>query len=1221
MKRFLAVLLVIALVFATPMTSTYAKKSKTKLNKKKITLTVGKTYKLKVKKKPAGKKVKWKSSNKKVATVSKKGKVKAKKKGKATITAKIGKKKYKCKVTVKAKKSPVVTTKPVATTKKPVVTTTESVVTTKTPQESTMVTTERQTTTNPVITTKAPATEAPTTTKAPATEAPTQPANIDWSKVAYLADGAEGGKLSNVYKVYCSDDKVQVVNIQKDADGETVIYVTFPIAVSKTTFDGAKIQGAGVGFPVSKIQNGETTVTVTDADNNNYVLVIYKAGSSDNPAQPTQPTQPQDTTEDPVTTKAVTGNVPAKPAGLTYAGNTDLPYYFAWAAQNDAESYNFYVNDVKIGTSTSSSYNAIEYFETVNAGIYTIAVTAVNANGESEKSSIQWEKQGAATQTTEKPVITTKDVTAPGQTDKPGTESGESKVPSIDKWNTYPDGATVNGNGISADLPAYTGGNPWDSQMTTNGLLLENGKTYKITVTLTSSVSRKFQVVLQSDGADQGNWSYLTQDVFSVEADKAYTYTKTITASNIQNNYLLGIMMGYVDNTASPAGKVTVTEAKLEEVSGSQTPSADVTTTTKKSEDTSIDVSDATWIEIGSANGITYSYNSNKTVKEVVSIQKPGFATEEGIYVTVNSGISSVTVNGNDAGYSKDGAGVIIHLSALTQELNTVVITHAEGTSTVVLKKGAGTGSNNPTNPGQQQTTIKNEEGSVYMPRTTAPTTKAVEDNTQPTQPVNFTVDSGLEQPFGVDLHAASTPGYLTVVWGAGNPNCYNVYVDGERRRTGVAAQSLTLPVYTEGPHTVKIATVSGLKESIPWEGTVTVSGTGEKETEEPKVPSSLQPKYNQGDIQSGKFMIQINNNSNGAWSDDEVYWCIVGLNSSNQYVYVERDGSLRVMTQDLNNITVNNRRMANLCHKVSECNKIYLTETLSSARIFVSYEKPVYLGVNDGGYAAPNLGDSSDPNFSTLYEFEEFTLTKTSNTSFNYWGNTTRVDYFAFPTITRLVGGNTYYGYDKTVGDTIGRQEAFDIFYATAPTAFKTLVNSLRIMAPCKTTFDAGQRYGNYFDSYINEFWTKYASQDLVVNTEQGSYVGRVINNRLQMRANGQGTVYYIDKPTTQDVLEGKGTLHMESAENRGTAAGGVELAIQAQICAAFNRGVATTPENWFKPSAYYKNDINNFYAGFTHKYSVNGYAYGFCYDDVNDQSTLLQNNDAKALIIDTRW
>lgn len=42
--------------------------------------------------------------------------------------------------------------------------------------------------------------------------------------------------------------------------------------------------------------------------------------------------------------------------------------------------------------------------------------------------------------------------------------------------------------------------------------------------------------------------------------------------------------------------------------------------------------------------------------------------------------------------------------------------------------------------------------------------------------------------------------GAVNVVWGQGNVNCYNVYVDGERRRTGVKAQSITMPVYFEEP-------------------------------------------------------------------------------------------------------------------------------------------------------------------------------------------------------------------------------------------------------------------------------------------------------------------------------------------------------------------------------------------------------------------------------------
>lgn len=114
----LCLVLVLSLVFSPDMAEA-KKKSKIKLNKKKVTLYVGQKVRLKVK--GTKKKVKWKSSKKKIATVSKKGTVKAKKKGTAKITAKVAGKKLVCKVKVKNKKIIKKTQKPVAPTKKPVV--------------------------------------------------------------------------------------------------------------------------------------------------------------------------------------------------------------------------------------------------------------------------------------------------------------------------------------------------------------------------------------------------------------------------------------------------------------------------------------------------------------------------------------------------------------------------------------------------------------------------------------------------------------------------------------------------------------------------------------------------------------------------------------------------------------------------------------------------------------------------------------------------------------------------------------------------------------------------------------------------------------------------------------------------------------------------------------------------------------------------------------------
>ena len=76
-----------------------------KLNKKTISLTAGKSYRLKASYAKGDSVKKCKSSNKKVATVSKKGVISARQAGKVRITiyTKSGKKAT-CKVTVTAKK-------------------------------------------------------------------------------------------------------------------------------------------------------------------------------------------------------------------------------------------------------------------------------------------------------------------------------------------------------------------------------------------------------------------------------------------------------------------------------------------------------------------------------------------------------------------------------------------------------------------------------------------------------------------------------------------------------------------------------------------------------------------------------------------------------------------------------------------------------------------------------------------------------------------------------------------------------------------------------------------------------------------------------------------------------------------------------------------------------------------------------------------------------------
>ena len=174
-------------------------------------------------------------------------------------------------------------------------------------------------------TTEKPTDAATTTEKVTETPTTHKVIDVDWSGVKYLEDGAEGGKLVNKYKAYCESDKVNIVNIQKNADGASVIYTTFPVAVSSTTAEEAKIEGAGVGFPVDSVKEGQNLFKVTLADNSTYDVYLYKEPVKVTTALPTTTQAP--TTVAPTekaTTVVPTTQAPTEKA-TTVAPTTQTP--------------------------------------------------------------------------------------------------------------------------------------------------------------------------------------------------------------------------------------------------------------------------------------------------------------------------------------------------------------------------------------------------------------------------------------------------------------------------------------------------------------------------------------------------------------------------------------------------------------------------------------------------------------------------------------------------------------------------------------------------------------------------------------------------------------------------------------------------------------------------------------------------------------------------------
>ena len=91
------------------------------LNRKKVSLKINQNYRLKLN--GNTQKIFWSSNNESVACVNSKGNVTAYSEGNAVITAKVGNKMFKCKITVKAEKTPEITPTPKPTaTQKPTAT-------------------------------------------------------------------------------------------------------------------------------------------------------------------------------------------------------------------------------------------------------------------------------------------------------------------------------------------------------------------------------------------------------------------------------------------------------------------------------------------------------------------------------------------------------------------------------------------------------------------------------------------------------------------------------------------------------------------------------------------------------------------------------------------------------------------------------------------------------------------------------------------------------------------------------------------------------------------------------------------------------------------------------------------------------------------------------------------------------------------------------------------
>lgn len=280
------------------------------------------------------------------------------------------------------------------------------------------------------------------------------------------------------------------------------------------------------------------------------------------------------------------------------------------------------------------------------------------------------------------------------------------------------------------------------------------------------------------------------------------------------------------------------------------------------------------------------------------------------------------------------------------------------------------------------------------------------------------------------------------------------------------------------------------------------------------------------------------------------------------------------------------------------------------SGRIWMSLGERLKFFLTPDGFVQPDMVNQSDPNRNILWDFSEFTYNDAG-----LWLNSTQVDMFAIPhavTVTGSDGSTSRRG--ELVAD--GRNKVIDAIRGMgSPWANAVQTRSdgtvLRVLAPSKATA-AGFMPGNYLDGYINNAWSTYTNKTLTVvpfgDRPDVKYFGRVSGNAMNFTNTSGQQVHTIQKPSTLDAWNCDGALAAPNDQVRGP--------IARTVCAALHR--TTLAERDVQPSGgpadFYRNATTDHYSRIIHANMTDGRAYGFAFDDVLAQESLVHHGDPRS-------
>ena len=486
-----------------------------------------------------------------------------------------------------------------------------------------------------------------------------------------------------------------------------------------------------------------------------------------------------------------------------------------------------------------------------------------------------------------------------------------------------------------------------------------------------------------------------------------------------------------------------------------------------------------------------------------------------------------------------------------------------------------------------------------------------VNSNTATLTVTNITAPAITTQPTNQTANVSGTATFTVTATGT-MPLTYQWFENGTAI-AGATAASYTTPVLAAtdngGKYSVTVTNATG----------VTVTSTTATLT----VGSYA--------IYPGYIGVDLNNNTNGVWTNSQIYVTVIGLDpATKQYGYLTFAGAIIDFTVNdssaANHLTTNGQNYGNYSFTLAESTLLKIPPFIS-ARAYISLGAPMYIQVNgDGngnvaGYAGPNPQNPTDPNINTHFDWYEF------NYQNGLFINTTQVDEFGLPLLLDVWGsGGTFH---RQVGIAESIAQIDSEFATQVPAQFQPpTMSNLRILSPSKLSMAAGGANANYFDNYIANAWNSYATTPLSITLNGRQFRGTASGSTLTFTevnpvAANVGETFVVQRPSTQDVLGCAGTLAsgVSGTTTQTQDENAVQLQLENQICSATNRGVLTNPANWANVSSYYGSAPANFYSQFWHNHSIGGLAYGFSYDDNNNQSTTIATPQPEHMAFGIGW